>query len=104
MIYRYDKQTLRDLTNIIGTVFLLEQAKNVKEIMKILIGIAPIISKFNQKEFQLFNSWLKIILSASLPSEAKQEIVKILEESKPEEALKMVTNIEKVIEGYRLCL
>ena len=51
------------------------------------------------KSFQLFASWLKMILSVKLPDEAKQKIIKILDESKPEEAEKMVTNIEKIIEN-----
>ncbi|MCL6592114.1 MAG: Rpn family recombination-promoting nuclease/putative transposase [Firmicutes bacterium] len=97
-VNRYDKQNLKDLTNIIGTVFLLEQAKDVKEIMKDLLGIGPILRKFDAKSFQLFASWLKVILTARLPEKAKQEIIKILEESRPEEAEKMVTNIEKIIE------
>jgi predicted transposase/invertase (TIGR01784 family) len=98
-VNRYDKKTLMDLANLIGTVFLIDQSKDFKDYMNRLLEIGPILRKFDTKSFQLFASWLKMILSVKLPDEAKQKIIKILDESKPEEAEKMVTNIEKIIEN-----
>ena len=85
-VNRYEKKTLMDLANLIGTVFLIDQAQNLKDYLNRLIEIGPILRKFDTKSFQLFASWLKMILSVKLPDEAKQKIIKILDESKPEEA------------------
>jgi predicted transposase/invertase (TIGR01784 family) len=98
-VNRYDKQALMDLANLIGAVFLLDQSVDFKDYMNRLLGIGPILREFDTKSFQLFASWLKMILSVKLPDKARQEIIKILDESKPEEAEQMVTNIEKIIEN-----
>jgi len=96
-VNRYNERTLTELTNLIGAVFLLDQSENFKEYCEKMLKIAPNLSKFNDNDFQLFKNWIKIIFSMNLPNEARQEIVRILDESRPEEAVKMVTNIEKVI-------
>lgn len=96
-VNRYDERTLTELTNLIGAVFLLDQSENFKEYCGKMLKIVPNLSKFNENDFLLFKNWIKLIFSMNLPTEAKHEIVRILDESRPEEALKMVTNIEKVI-------
>jgi predicted transposase/invertase (TIGR01784 family) len=98
-INRYEKKTLIDLANLIGAVFLIDQSVDYKDCRSRLLGMAPILQKFDTKSFQLFANWLKMILTVKLPDEAKLKIIKILDESKPEEADKMVTNIEKIIEN-----
>ena len=81
----------------IGSVFLLDQEIDSKEYRNRLLGIAPILRKFNTNNFQLFKSWLKVISSANLPEQAKQEIIRIIDESTPEEVEKMVTNMERTL-------
>jgi predicted transposase/invertase (TIGR01784 family) len=96
-VNRYEKRALMDLANLIGAVFLLDQEIDSKEYRNRLLGIAPILRKFDANSFQLFKSWLKIISSADLPEHTKQEIIRIIDESTPEEAERMVTNMEKTL-------
>jgi len=50
-----------------------------------------------KEEFKLLKSWSKFILARDIPQEGKEEIVNILEESRPEEVDKMISNVERVI-------
>jgi len=68
-VNRYQKKTLMDLANLIGTVFLIDQAQDLKDYLNRLIEIGPILRKFDTKSFQLFASWLKMILSVKLPDD-----------------------------------
>lgn len=96
-VNRYEKRTLMDLANLIGSVFLLDQTINYKEYCSRLLGIAPVLRKFSPKSFQLFINWLKLVSSVGLPEQTKNEIVKILEASNPEEVEKMVSNMEHTL-------
>ena len=97
-VNRYEKQTLTALNNFIGLVFKMDQSVSPKEYRNRLLEIGPNLKKFDAQKFQLFVSWLKMVTDASgLPETAKKEIANILDESKPEEAEQMVTNMEKII-------
>lgn len=97
-VNRYEKQTLTALDNFIGSVFKIDQAVNPKEYRNRLLEIGPTLKKFDAQKFQLFVSWLKMVLNASkLPEETKRELAGILDQSKPEEAEKMVTNMEQTL-------
>jgi predicted transposase/invertase (TIGR01784 family) len=97
-VNRYEKQTLTALDNFIGSVFKIDQAVGPKEYRNRLLEIGPTLKKFDSQKFYLFVSWLKMVTNASqLPEEAKRELVNILDESKPEEAEKMVTNMEQTL-------
>ena len=97
-VNRYDKQTLTALDNFIGSVFKIDQAVGPKEYRDRLLEIGPTLKKFDAKKFQLFVSWLKMVLNASrLPEETKRELTNILAETRPEEAEKMVTNMEQTL-------
>ena len=97
-VNRYEKQTLTALNNFIGLVFKMDQSVSPKEYRNRLLEIGPNLKKFDAQKFQLFVSWLKMVTDASgLPETAKKEIANILDETKPEEAEQMVTNMEKII-------
>jgi hypothetical protein len=89
---------LTALDNFIGSVFKIDQAVGPKEYRNQLLEIGPPLKKFDSQKFYLFVSWLKMVTNASqLPEDAKRELVNILDESKPEEAEKMVTNVEQTL-------
>jgi predicted transposase/invertase (TIGR01784 family) len=89
---------LTALDNFIGSVFKIDQAVDPKEYRNRLLEIGPTLKKFDAQKFQLFVSWLKMVLNASkLPEEAKRELTNILDKSRPEEAEKMVTNMEQTL-------
>lgn len=97
-VNRYEKQTLTALDNFIGSVFKIDQAVSPKEYRARLLEIGPTLKKFDTQKFHLFVSWLKMVLNASkLPEETKRELTNILEEARPGEAEKMVTNMEQTL-------
>jgi predicted transposase/invertase (TIGR01784 family) len=96
-INRYEKKTLVALTNLIGAVFQLEQAVSREEYRNRLLGLGPTLKKFTPQKFQMFVTWLKLVSSNNLPEPVKNEIIAILEQSRPEEAEQMVSNMGETL-------
>lgn len=97
-VNRYDKASLSQLDNFIGSVFKMDQSVDPREYRNRLLELGPTLRKFDSQKFQLFISWLKMATEASgLSVTAKQAIRAILEESQPEEAEKMVSNMAETL-------
>ena len=96
-VHEYNKEELLELENLMGAVFLLDQAKDFEEIIKYLKELAEIFQKMDEKEFRLFVNWGQNILTRGLSSNKQEEIKTILDNSRPKEVDDMITNVEKVL-------
>jgi predicted transposase/invertase (TIGR01784 family) len=96
-VNRYDKKTLLELANLIGSVFLLDQKVGKDEIILRLKELIAVLRKFSPDEFNLFRIWLKNIATAGLSKKAKESVIKVLEESSPEEVEKMIYNLTETL-------
>ncbi|MGI6329067.1 MAG: Rpn family recombination-promoting nuclease/putative transposase [Dethiobacteria bacterium] len=96
-VHAYDKKELLQLSGLIGAVFLLDQAKDLEEIIGRLKLLAGTIRKMKSEEFNLFTAWAENILTRSLSLEKKDEITGILRKTRSEEVEEMISNVERVI-------
>ena len=80
-----------------SVVFMLERVEKLEEIVDCFYKMISVIKKLNPEEFKLLKSWSKFILARDLSKEGKEELVRILDESRTEEVEKMISNVERVI-------
>jgi predicted transposase/invertase (TIGR01784 family) len=55
------------------------------------------IKQLDEEEFMLFKSWTEKILTRNIQPEEKNEVVTILQETRPEEVEQMISNVERVL-------
>ena len=79
-VNRYDKKVLLDLSNLIGTVFLLDQSISQEEYLRRLGELGIILKKFDAKSFRSFAIWFKDISSSILPDKSREEMCRILDQ------------------------
>ena len=96
-INRFREEELLKLPNLIKAVFLMDRARNQEEIMQQFYKIENILTGFTVSDYQLFKTWVENILSRGLPVEKQAEVVRIIEESDPEEVSEMISNVERVL-------
>src|SRR5690554_4333700 len=92
-VNRYDKQSLIELANLVGVVFLLDQAIDQDERFKRLIQISDVLEKLHPQGFTLFSIWFKNVVGPNLPEKTKEEVFEIIDQSNPKEAKRMISNM-----------
>ncbi len=81
-----------------GAVFLLDQAKDLEEVIERLKKLLVTIKKMEAEEYRLFTAWAENILTrGGVSSEKKDEITVILGKTRPEEVEEMISNVERVL-------
>jgi predicted transposase/invertase (TIGR01784 family) len=96
-VHDYAEEDLLELSGLFGAVFLVDQAKDLEEIITRLKLLAETIKKLDPEEFELFTSWTENILTRNIQPEEKNEVVTILQETRPEEVEQMISNVERVL-------
>ncbi len=96
-VHTYDEEKLLKLSGVMGAVFLLDQAKNLEEIIGYLKKLVETIKKMEPEEFGLFATWAENILTRDISSEKKDEIIGILKKTRIEEVEEMISNVERVL-------
>jgi predicted transposase/invertase (TIGR01784 family) len=86
-----------ELANLIGSVFLLDQKIEKDEVIFRLKELIGVLRRFPPEEFNLFRMWLSSIATIGLSEKSKESVIKILEESNPEEVEKMVYNLAETL-------
>jgi predicted transposase/invertase (TIGR01784 family) len=94
-VKRYDENRLLELTNLIGTVFFIEQKPEYEALVKRLDQAMVKLSKLEQEEQALFFTWFKNIIIRGMPTEKAEGLKKAIEQSR--EGTDMVYAIEEAI-------
>jgi predicted transposase/invertase (TIGR01784 family) len=97
-VHAYEEKELLELSNLLGAVFLVDQARDLKEIIERLKKLAETIRKMEPEEFRIFTAWAKNILTRSISTRKNDEIRDILTKTRPEEVEEMISNVERVIQ------
>ncbi|WP_167751411.1 Rpn family recombination-promoting nuclease/putative transposase [Lentibacillus salicampi] len=98
-INRYDEQELLHLSNLMGSIFFLDQgASDTEALIKRLKRLVDILEKLTPAEFTLFQSWLKGIAIKRLPEEHHKQVEKIIIQTKRKEVGTMMTGFERNLE------
>lgn len=71
-VNRYERQTLIELANLIGTVFLLDQAISPQEYRRRFLEIGTVLRKLDSRTFRLFAMWYKSIAVSGMPEQEKE--------------------------------
>jgi hypothetical protein len=97
-VNRYTKEELLETSNLISTVFLLEQEQdNLKNTLEILEKALNTLQDLEPKQTELLINWFVKILMGRIGREHIGEIKKIIQESREVDI--MVSNIELLIEN-----
>ncbi len=96
-VHSYTEEELLELSNLISVVFMLDRVEELEEIVECFYKAVSVIRNLTPEEFKLLKSWSKFILARDLPREGKEEIGRILDESRTEEVDEMISNVERVI-------
>lgn len=96
-VNRYPARELLALKNLIGGVFFLDQKKDKNELLRRLEELIETLEKLEPDLYRLFAIWLKNIAVLGFPETYQEVIGKVIDESNPKEARKMVSNLSETL-------
>jgi predicted transposase/invertase (TIGR01784 family) len=96
-VNRYSAKELLGFKNLIGGVFFLDQKKDKDELLHRLEELIGTLEKLEPDFYRLFAVWLKNIAVLGFPEKYKEVIGKVIDESNPKEARKMVSNLSETL-------
>lgn len=97
-VNRYTEEELLQVTNVIGTVFLLDQHVDDRELRARLGKLVYTLKQLSPEEFQLFRSWLLHIFVERVPYELQDQTRKAIEQAKEGEVEMMMHNLERTLD------
>ncbi|MBC7324041.1 MAG: Rpn family recombination-promoting nuclease/putative transposase, partial [Moorella sp. (in: Bacteria)] len=97
-VNRYDVEELYRATNLISSVFALDQRVGAGELMGRLRKLADGLKNLSRDEFRQFAVWLSHVLKSRLPGPFQEKVDRIIGEVNPWEVEKMITNLEIALE------
>jgi len=86
---------LINLSNLVGSVFLTDQGKNIEDNLERIKRFSDQIEKLDPEEFELFFAWAKNILMRGKPETEVSEAIEILDRVRPGEVIEMISNMER---------
>ncbi len=96
-VQRYEEKELLELSNLVGSVFLVDKSNELQDIIEQLKKLIAIIKNLETEEFRLFTNWAEKILTRDLPLKQKGKVTNFLKDTRPEEVEEMITNVERVL-------
>lgn len=102
-IHRYDEQSLLELSNVIGLVFLLDRKTDLHVFIKRLEQATPLLENISTDLFYVFKTWIKMVTSRGQTAERNRKINGLIDQFKePKEAGTMISNLEKMFEEFEI--
>jgi hypothetical protein len=99
-VNNYTKERLLQTSNLISTVFLLEQIIDEREYIRRFQALGDIVPQFDSQRYRLFWTWFEKISCWALPEEMRQELLKIKHNAKPGEEKTMISNMGRNLQRY----
>ena len=94
-VNRYSPEDLIELSNVIGSAFLLDQKCDIIELENRIKAVCELMSKMENNQLQLFITWVNKILTTNLSNDSFEDVVKLIEDSAPEEVEQVISNFAK---------
>lgn len=91
-VNRYSEAELGRVSNLVSTVFMLDQDIDALELVERLKKQLSLLKKLTSQERDVFLNWVRKIIIMGVPQEIKEEVNRLLEENKEVET--MVYNLE----------
>lgn len=100
-VNRYKRNELLEISNLISAIFFLDQDMEVQdELIDRLNSLVRILSNLSDEEYTLFKAWMKRIFKRRLPKEQHTIFEEIIDKTKREEAVIMVSNLEENLKKF----
>ncbi len=96
-VQEYEEDELLQLSNLIGSVFMVDKSSELEDIIEQLKKLISIIKNLEAEEFRLFTNWAEKILTRDVPLKEKDKVTNFLKDTRPEEVEEMITNVEKIL-------
>ncbi|WP_425447702.1 Rpn family recombination-promoting nuclease/putative transposase, partial [Dethiothermospora halolimnae] len=100
-VNRYEEEELYNLSNLVSSIFLLDQEIDQKELIRRLTKIKYILKRVSPEQFDVFKQWLKKIIKPRLDKSNESDVDKVLDESNQREVDIMVHNLEKTLDNIK---
>ena len=97
-VNRYSENELLGFTNLISSVFLLDQKIDSEQLKERLVKLAGVLKGLTEEEIGLFKGWFKWIIKPRVSEELQPKIDEILENAHSMEVENMVYNLANTIE------
>ena len=101
-INRYGDDELLNMSNLVSTIFLLDEEMSEEELIRRLKKIIYVLKKISPEQFNVFKQWLKNIVKPRLRQEMQQEVDDVLKKSNQEEVDVMVINLGKTLDSIEI--
>lgn len=100
-VVRYGEEDLHRASNVVSSVFYLDQTVDPRELVARLSKLADVLKEMDLEQFQQVMVWLRNVIRRKLPGPLQEEVDRVLEETGPQEVEKMITNIERTLDEMK---
>ncbi len=97
-VVRYSDQELDQAANVVSSVFYLEQTADPPDLAERLRKLAGVLAGLTPEQFRQVTIWLKSVSERKLPEPLRAEVDRVLDETKPQEVAKMISNVERALD------
>ncbi len=97
-VVRYSEDDLLQADNVVSSVFYLEQIAEPPDLVGRLRQLADVLAGMTPEQFRQVMVWLKNVGERKLPEPLRAEVDRVLDETKPQEVAKMISNIERALD------
>jgi hypothetical protein len=97
-VVRYSEDDLFQAANVVSSVFYLEQTADPPDLAGRLRKLAGVLSGMTPEQFRQVTVWLKNVSERKLPEPLRAEVDLVLDETKPQEVTKMISNVERALD------
>lgn len=97
-VNRFSTDELKEHGNLISSVFVLDQAGEVAEVLHRLANLIDVIQRLSSEEQTVFWNWTARVLSQKLPEYGRNEIQHVIDENESKEVEVIITNIERAVQ------
>jgi predicted transposase/invertase (TIGR01784 family) len=100
-IQRYGEAELMELSNLIGTIFLLERKPDIHTFVQRMEQMTGVLENLPNDVFPIFQTWIKLITNNGLSDVNKRKLSTIIDQyGEPKEVRAMISNLEKAFEDF----
>ena len=97
-VNRYSARELTTMGNLISSVFLLDQSKNIKDIYNKLLLLRDTIKHLDPESFHRFAKWIEGILVQRVSGTDSNSVTAMLEQPTPKEVDQMISRVGQMID------
>ena len=100
-VVRYGEEDLRRASNVVSSVFYLDQTVDPRELIGRLRDLAGVLKGMTPEQFRQVTVWLRNVIKRKLPEPLQKDVDRVLEETDPREVEKVITNIERTLDEMK---